>query len=767
MNVNTFFDFVQSQSWYEDQIVHCEWLPPREAIFGELKHPLPALLQTALARMGIEQLYSHQAQTLNAARAGRDVVVATSTASGKTLCYNLPVLETVLDDFRNRALYLFPTKALAQDQLRSLGKLTAGGGALAKVRFGTYDGDTPQAQRTALRHTGHIILTNPDMLHLGILPNHPLWSRLLERLRYVVIDEAHVYRGVFGSHVANVLRRLVRLCDFYGSRPTFICASATIANPAEHIERLTSFRPVVVGDDGAPHGPRTFALWNPPALDSPSGEMGGAGHRSPNSEAANLMVALVEEDLRAIVFTRARKVAELILLYARRQLQARRPELASRIAAYRAGYLAEQRREIERGLFGGDLLAVTATNALELGIDIGELDAAVLVGFPGTIASTWQQAGRAGRGRDPALAVLIAQDNPLDQYFMHHPEMLFDRPVEHALIDPGNVYILQNHLACAAFERPLTPADELLFGPGFMPEVEQLEALGVLEWRDDRWIYRPDDYPAEAVSIRSISPDIYSILNRAEGGALLETVEGSTAFQRIHPGAIYLHQAEAYLVEELDLERRLAWVRPTSASYYTQPRELTDVRIHRRWESRLAGTTTVSVGEVIVRSQVVGFRQRRHFSDEVLDEFPLALPLEEFETVGVWWEVSPGVAQDLSAEELDFAGGLHAAEHACIGLLPLFAMCDRWDIGGVSTVLHPDTGTPLICIYDGYPGGVGIAERGFELIESLWAATRQALQDCPCEDGCPACVQSPKCGNNNAPLDKRAAMLILETLLGS
>ncbi|HYN87891.1 MAG TPA: DEAD/DEAH box helicase, partial [Ardenticatenaceae bacterium] len=482
MNVDRFLEYVQSQPWYVDQIAHSEWLSPRSATFGELERPLPDPFRGALERLGIERLYSHQAQAVNAARRGKDVVVATSTASGKTLCYNLPVLESILEDFRNRALYLFPTKALAQDQLRALGKLTVEGGTLGKVRFGTYDGDTPQGQRSDLRHNGHIILTNPDMLHVGILPNHALWSRLLERLRYVVIDEAHVYRGVFGSHVANVLRRLVRLCDVYGSRPIFICASATIANPGEHVERLTTFRPVVVAEDGAPHGPRTFALWNPPAIET--AEEGESARRSTNSEAADLLVSLVERGERAIVFTKARKVAELILLYARRQLQARRPELAERIAAYRAGYLAEQRRAIERGLFGGDLLAVTATNALELGIDVGELDAAVLVGFPGTIASVWQQAGRAGRGQEASLAVLIGQDNQLDQYFLRHPEALFGRPIEQALIDPGNVYVLQSHLQCAAFERPLTETDELLFGEGLIPGVEALEVLGVLEWRD-------------------------------------------------------------------------------------------------------------------------------------------------------------------------------------------------------------------------------------------------------------------------------------------
>lgn len=766
MDVNRFLESLRSESWYEDQIVHEERFPPRQAEWGELERPLPAPLQSALTRLGVERLYSHQARAINHARTGEDVVVATSTASGKTLCYNLPVLEAILDDFRNRALYLFPTKALAQDQLRSLGKLTDGGGALAKIRFGTYDGDTPPSQRSELRHNGHILLTNPDMLHVGILPNHPLWSRVLERLRYVVIDEAHVYRGVFGSHVANVLRRLLRLCDLYGNRPTFICASATIANPGEHVERLTTYRPVVVSEDGAPHGPRTFVLWNPPPLDHEYGEAGQEGRRSTNSEAADLMVAMVSQGIRTIVFTRARKVAELILLYARRQLEVRHPELTHRIAAYRAGYLADQRRAVERALFDGELLGVTATNALELGIDVGSLDAAVLVGFPGTVASTWQQAGRAGRGVEPALAVLIGQDNPLDQYLMRHPEALFGRPIEQALIDPGNVYILQNHLACAAFEHPLTEADELLFGLGFLSEVEALEVLGVLEWRDGRWIYRPADYPAEGVSIRATGSDSFAILNRADGNTLLETVESSTAFQRIHPGAVYLHQGEAYLIEELDLERRIALAVPGTVPYYTRPRELTDVRIHRQWDARPAGTVTACVGEVVVRSQVVGYRRLRHFSEEVIDDVPLDLPVEEFETVGVWWEVPAWIAQDVGSEDLDFAGGLHACEHAAIGLLPLFAMCDRWDIGGVSTVLHPDTGTPLICIYDGYPGGVGIAERGFEQIEDLWRATLQMLQECPCEAGCPACVQSPKCGNNNSPLDKAAAIVILEGLLG-
>ncbi len=761
MSVQAFLRELQAAS-YRDRMVHVERLAPRRATYASLSTPLPEALQEVLARQGIGRFYAHQARAIELALRGQHVVVATGTASGKTLCYNVPVLMRLLEDFRNRALYLFPTKALAQDQLRVLRELTDHP-ALQRVVFATYDGDTPQHMRARLRRTAHIVLTNPDMLHVGILPNHRAWSRFFSRLRYVVVDEAHAYRGVFGSHVACVLRRLWRVCALYGARPTVVAASATIANPGEHLRRLTGYEFEVVDQDGGPRGERTFVLWNPPCL-TPSCE----ARRSANIEAAELMAAMVQFGLRPIVFARARKVAELILIYARQRLERQDPELADRIAAYRAGYLPEQRRAIERRLFQGELLGVTATNALELGIDVGTLDAVVMVGYPGTIASTWQQAGRAGRGTREGLAVLIGQDNPLDQYLMRHPEALFGRPVEQALIDPENTYVLSDHLACAAYEHPLNEADRALFGSSFDHVAATLVHLGTLADRGGRLFYARRDYPAERVSIRSMggAPYVLSVRDPASGQRrIIETVEAETAFERVHPGAIYLHQGETYWVEALDVERRVAWLVPVEVDYYTQPRVFTDVQLVRAWESRQVGATTAHVGEIQVTTQVVGYRRLRQFSEEVIGEEELDLPPTQFPTVGVWWNVPAMWAPRLVAQGADFEGALHAFEHAAIGLLPLFAMCDRWDIGGASTALHPDTGTPLICVYDGHPGGVGIAERGFEVLETWWEAVLDLLKTCPCEEGCPACVQSPKCGNNNMPLDKQGAALLGHLLL--
>lgn len=761
MSVAAFLRELQAAG-YTDRMVHVEELAPRAPAYASLHVSLPAELQEVLARQGIERLYTHQARAVELAFQGRHVVVATGTASGKTLCYNIPVLARLLEDFRHRALYLFPTKALAQDQLRVLRELTDHP-KLRRIVFATYDGDTPQQARARLRRTAHIVLTNPDMLHVGILPNHRAWSAFLSRLQYVVIDEAHAYRGVFGSHVACILRRLWRLCALYGSRPTVVAASATIANPREHLKRLTGYDVDVVDEDGGPRGQRTFVLWNPPCL-TPSCEV----RRSANIEAAELLAAMVQFGLRSIVFTRARKVAELILIYTRRRLEQQDPELADRLAAYRAGYLPEQRREIERRLFEGELLGVTATNALELGIDVGTLDAVVMVGYPGTIASTWQQAGRAGRGTREGLAVLIGQDNPLDQYLMRHPEALFGRPVEQALIDPQNTYVLSDHLACAAYEHPLDESDRALFGPAFDRVAATLVHLGTLVDRGGRLFYAHRDYPAERVNIRSMggAPYVLSVRDPATGQReVLETIEAETAFERVHPGAIYLHQGETYWVESLDIDRRVAWLVPVEVDYYTQPRVITDVQLVRAWESREAGGTSAHVGEIVVTTQVIGYKRLRQFSEEVIGEEWLDLPPTQFPTVGVWWNVPAAWASRIVAAGANFEGALHAFEHAAIGLLPLFAMCDRWDIGGVSTALHPDTGTPLICVYDGHPGGVGIAERGFEVLEKWWEAVLDVLQTCPCEEGCPACVQSPKCGNNNMPLDKHGALLLGTLLL--
>ncbi len=824
MDVTTFLEHLKRQSFYQGQLVHLEQIPKRSAKYGVLRSSLHPALQRQLSQtQGIDRLFTHQAEAVNAALAGRHVIVVTGTASGKTLCYNLPVLEAILERPAARALYLYPTKALAQDQLRALEELgctvegrPGRGASPLPVTIGTYDGDTPQARRGRLRQHGQIILTNPDMLHVGILPNHALWGSFFRNLRFVVVDEAHTYRGIFGSQVACVLRRLRRVCALYGSEPQFIATSATIANPAQHFAALTAVEAVVVDDDGSPIGPRTFALWNPPFVDKAK-----TSRRSANSEATNLFTALVRNDTRTIAFTRARKVAELILRYARAELSksqvARSPgtewsgggksqvtsgklqgaggklhagglegrsgapppgyesrvtDYAARIAAYRAGYTPEQRRQIERDLFSGKLLGVAATNALELGIDVGGLDAALLVGYPGTIASLWQQAGRAGRGTEPSLAVLIGLDNPLDQYFMRHPAQLFGRPHEHALIDPDNVYVLARHLPCAAAEIPLTNVaspehfdDEALFGPGFVHAMVQLEESGRLEFRGDRWTYTPADYPAEQVNLRSAGGGRFAILNEADNYRTLEEIEASTAPQRVHLGAIYLHQGESYLVTRFDETMNLAVVRPAEVDYYTQSREWSDVRIVRSAAHRPIPGGYAYFGFVRTTSQVVGYRRLRHYSDEVLGEELLELPQTTFDTAALWWDLAPEIVAACSRRGLDFLGGIHAAEHACIGILPLFAMCDRWDIGGLSTPRHADTDAPQIFIYDGFPGGVGIAEQGFKELPALWKATYEVIAACPCEAGCPSCIQSPKCGNNNQPLDKGAAKLILEMLL--
>jgi len=753
-----FISHLKSLSNYAGQIVHVEHIPPRAAQWGALARPLPPALEEALYRCGIKRWYSHQAEAINAVRAGQHVMVATGTASGKTLCYNVPVLEAVLQDPLSRALYLFPTKALAQDQLRILRELT--GPPLEGIRFATYDGDTPASARSHLRKATPIILSNPDMLHVGILPNHTQWASFFRHLKYVVLDEAHTYRGVFGSHLACLLRRLRRVCALYGARPQFILCSATIANPAEHAQRLIGQPVVVVERDGAPQGSRHFALWNPPFIDQARGV-----RRSVNTEAAGILAELAKAGLRNITFTRARKVAELILLYARQALRRERPELVERLSSYRAGYLAEERREIERRLFSGELLGVTATNALELGIDVGALDATVLVGYPGTIASTWQQAGRAGRGRREALNILIGQDNPLDQFFMRHPQELFLRPHEHALIDPSNPYILQAHLACAAWESPLRAEDEALFGEGYIEAVMSLERSQLLEYRPDRWYVRGDDYPAQHVNIRSAGATNYLLVDETQNYRLLEEIDAATALARVHTGAIYLHRAETYLITRLDLPARVAYARPMDADYYTQARELNEVHIMRSLQARSLPATDLFFGLVRARQQVVSFRRKQHLSEALLSEEPLDLPPTTFETQALWFEVPEAIGHTVARRGLDLAGGLHAVEHACIGIRHHLAMCARNDLGGLSTPAHPDSGRPQIFIYDAYPGGVGIAKKGFEWMEELWARTREAIRACPCEAGCPSCIHSPKCGNNNEPLDKQAALLILEQLL--
>ena len=760
MKASAFLSHIRRLPAYRDQIVHVEHIPPRDATFGELEEPLHPALQASLESNGLLPLYSHQAAAGNAVRAGSNVMVVTPAASGKTLCYNIPVLDTILTTKGSRALYLYPTKALAQDQLRGLGELTSSAGV--KANHSTFDGDTPAWERGGVKRSADIVLTNPDMLHLGILPNHRSWRGLLSRLRYVVIDEAHVYRGVFGSHVAVVLRRLTRLCARYGASPRFILCSATIANPAGHAERLTGLPFEVISGDGSPHGGKEFVFWNPPLIDEAK-----SARRSANSEATMLLTELIRRGIRSLAFARSRRLTELIYLYTQQQLKEKAPELAERVKPYRAGYLAEDRRKIERELFDGDLLAAVATTALELGVDIGNLDATVLTGYPGSIASTWQQAGRSGRSRASSLSFLVGSDNPLDQYLMRHPGFFFGKSHENALIDPDNPRILKPHVLCAAWELPLTGDESALFGDGFSRAESELVKAGLLRRHRGRLYPAPSvEYPAQDVNIRSTSSYNYSLIESGSG-RLLETVEEANAFFQLHPGAVYLHQGEPYLVTELNLTARTAFAVPSGVPYYTQTKDITEISIVKPGQRKTVGDVTVNLGEVEVTTSVLGYRKKRIFTEEVLGEEPLDLPPQTFPTVALWFDVPPQVEDRIVREGLDFAGGLHAAEHASIALLPLFALCDRNDIGGVSTPLHPETGRAQIFIYDAYPGGIGIAEKGYDLVMDLWQATLNAVSECPCREGCPGCIQSPKCGNNNEPLDKKGAIAILEELLGS
>ncbi len=755
MDVRAFLEELKHKPGYDGQLVHERFLPPRQARYAGLNPPLPLPLIQALAAQNITRLYRHQTEAIGAVRRGRHVVVVTATASGKTLCYNLPVLETLLAEPKARALYIFPTKALAQDQADALTEF-----GLPGLTVGTYDGDTPQEHRPRLRERAEIILTNPDMLHIGILPQHYKWATLFRNLRYVVIDDVHVYRGVFGSNVANIIRRLRRICQVHGASPTFICTSATIANPKEFAAALLGLPVIVVDADGSPSGPKWFALWNPPIIDEAR-----AHRRSAYSEATGLFNDLMRRGVRTIAFTQARKITELVYRYARLDLESDRPDLASRISPYRAGYLPEERRAIERRLFSGDLLGVVSTSALELGIDVGGLDAAILVGFPGTIASTWQRAGRAGRGTDEALVVLISLQDALDQYLMCNPDYLFERPVEHAVIDPENPYILAGHLKCAAAEVPLVEQDAEVFGES-VPEVAKiLEEHGDLVTRLGRWYWAKRSYPANEVEVRSVSGNAFRIVDGVRG-RLVGTVDGARAFEQVHPGAIYLHQGEPYLVERLDLDQRTATVMPSDADYYTQPRSTTDLEILEALKQRPWGPTTAYFGEVEVTTQVIAFARKRLFSEEVLSEEPLDLPEERLQTTGLWFPIPGSLDDGVRRRGLDLAGGIHAVEHAAIGILPLFAMCDRWDLGGVSYPMYPELGSAAIFIYEGYPGGVGITEKGYGLLDDLMAATLAAIEACPCEAGCPSCIQSPKCGNMNEPLDKAAAILLLRGLLG-
>lgn len=728
------------------RIAHDRLIPARPARFAEPARPLPEPLRGAIAQAGIRALYTHQAEALDAARDGRNVLAVTPTASGKTLVFALPVLEAFLDDPDARALFLYPTKALAQDQTAGLRELASGLGGIRPPRFEIYDGDTPDSLRKKIKaDPPEALVTNPDMLHLGILAHHGDWAGFLGSLRYVVLDELHVYRGVFGAHVHHILRRLKRLCAKYGADPRFVAASATIGNPGEFAELLAGEPFAVISDSGAPASARHVAIVNPGSL-------------SPYTAAMRVVAEAAAGDLRTIAFTKARRIAELLHTW----LVQEHPELRRKVAPYRAGYLPEERRAIEKRLFRGDLLAVFSTSALELGIDVGGLDLCVLVGYPGSMTSSWQRIGRVGRSGRDAVVVLVAMPDALDQYLVAHPDLFFGEAFERAVLDPGNPEIAGAHLVCAAAEEPLrrdeiSPAEEALASTLAEKGRLALDAAG------ERWVsFRRR--PQRDVQVRSAGAP-FTIVD-TDRDRVLGSIDAMRVYHECHPGAIYLHGGESFLVGTLDPDAKRVEAKRVRADYYTVVMGDKETEILERLrEGEISGHRT-GLGRLKVTVHIREYQKKRLFGGEPISTHPIEAPPLVFETVGLWMELPATLPAAMTAEGLHFMGGIHAAEHATIGLLPLLAIADRGDIGGISYPLHPQLTVPAVFVYDGVPGGAGLAARAFAELRGLLERTREHVAACPCDEGCPACIQSPKCGNGNKPLDKAAAIRVLEVWLG-
>ena len=749
--------------------MHVHEVPARLEQVAQWPDWVAPAVYSAFSTSGITQLWSHQREAADLAHDGTHVVISTGTASGKSLGYLLPVLSALVDGAAApsgrgaTALYLSPTKALAADQMARLTAL-----AIPGLRAATYDGDTPPDERRWIRDHSQYVMTNPDLMHYSLLPGHERWAPFLRSLRYVVIDECHVYRGVFGSHLAVLMRRLRRVAARYGASPTFILASATVADPEAQAGALIGMpvRPVTL--DGSPRESMTFGLWEPGLIrggsrDDVDVDKPGAPHRrSAVAETADLLADLVLDGVQTVAFARSRAGVEAVAASARRSLREVDPALEAAVAAYRGGYLPEERRELEQRLRSGELRGLAATNALELGIDVSGLDAVLLAGWPGTRASLWQQAGRAGRTGSRSLAILVAGDDPLDTYLVHHPEALFDRPVEAAVLDPQNPYILAPHLAAAAAELPLTEADAQLFGPTMIDLVDALVGRQMLRRRPGGWFWTRPERATDHVSLRGTGETV-RIVERSTG-RVLGTVDGPAAQSSVHTGAVYVHQGQTYVVANLDVKDAHAAVVAGDPGWSTHARSVSGFDIGRIEKSQTWGPVDLCFGSVEVRSQVTSFLRIRP-GGEVLGEHPLDLPERSLHTKAVWWTMTDEMLGAAGIAEPDIPGAAHAAEHAAIGMLPLVATSDRWDIGGVSTALHPDTGLPTILVYDGHPGGAGFAERGFRAAAIWLTATRDAILACECVSGCPSCVQSPKCGNGNEPLDKAGAVALLTAVL--
>lgn len=754
MDARDTLDALIADPEFADRITFRKELPAALGRTAPPTEPLHPEVRERLRARRVAGLWTHQARAIDAFRDGRSVVVATGTASGKSLCYQLPIIDSVVAGRRDTALCIYPTKALAHDQLRSLRSWLVPG-----LQAVTYDGDTSRDDRVWARRRANVVLTNPEMLHMGILPAHGRWSDFFLRLRYVVVDELHTLRGVFGSHVAHVLRRLRRIAAHYGSTPAFCFASATIGNPAELASKLCGLPVETIGDDGAPQRARSFAIWQRPLLNDHS-----RARASANAETARVLTRFVADGHPTIAFTRSRRGAELVATYARDRLAKVAPDAVDRVAAYRAGYLPRERRDVEQALADGKLVGIAATNALELGIDVGALGAVVVNGFPGTLASLWQQVGRAGRGRRAAAAVLVVGDDQLDQWYATHPEELFTRRSESAVVNPQNPFVFDPQVACAAHELALTHEDEQWFGDGLDDAVRRLTLADQLKPRRGAMYFSGNDAPAPRVGLRTGSTVEYQLVTG--DGTLVGTTDDARVFQVAHPGAMYLHRGQQWRVDRLDLDGHEATLVPANdLDEYTQPR--TDIDISTLGEDRSVsiGAGRAHLGAVEVTHRVVGYQRKRVSTNEVIETVALDLPPRTLPTRACWYTISAGILAEAGVDTARALGAAHAAEHGLIGLLPLFLICDRWDVGGVSMAEHPATGEPTIFVYDGFAGGAGIAELAFERVDELVAATYDLVAACPCELGCPSCVQSPKCGNWNESLDKAGAVALLGALV--
>ncbi|HZH98761.1 MAG TPA: DEAD/DEAH box helicase [Fimbriimonadaceae bacterium] len=733
---------------FAGQITHVAELPEREARFGDLVAPMHPRLQESLAAQGIAKLYSHQTAAYNAASEGKDLVVVTGTNSGKTLCYNLPAIQACLTEPACRAFYLFPTKALAQDQRGKLEGLLPG----PDIRCGTYDGDTPPSQRGPLRRLAHIILTNPDMLHVGILPGHEHWSKFLKSLRLIVLDEMHVYRGVFGSHVGCILRRLLRLCEWHRNRPQIIACSATIGNPVDLFQKLTGRTPHLINDDGSPKARRTFVFWNPPKIDE-------INRASANVVSSEIMATLAESGLRSLTFSRARVSTELVLRYARERVARGGVVSPEKIESYRAGYTPKERRQIEAGLFKGKLLALSATNAMELGVDVGGLDAVVMNGYPGSISSFWQQAGRAGRGSRPGLAIMVAHDDPLEQFLIREPHLLLESAVESVSANPANPQILSAQLKCAAHERALAPSELEAFGEKALQTAEAMDRSGEMEFRAGRFFYPSHEPPAPLVNIRGAGGDTVSLI--LDDGTELGTMERWRALQSAHEGAVYLHRGSSFVVDSFDPEKGESVLTPAQVSYYTQAITQSVIETQVVIRSERWGLHQATLEGIKVTDLVTGYKKKSLDGDTILGVFDLDLPPSTFETLAVRLDLP---FDEIAGDPLLQAAGLHGLEHALMAVAPLFAGCDRGDLGSAWYAMFPETLRPALFVFDRTPGGVGLAEKLIENVGAWSSAAYQLLASCDCQEGCPGCLLSARCEANNETLDKTGALELLRDL---